>query len=160
MGICPHTARMTDDYPCAETTCCATALRKASRRLSQLYDDALAEAGLRGTQLSILAELHARGDAPSIAELAEALVTDRSALGHNLRPLERDGLVEIVAGEHDKRRRDVLLTARGRAKVREALPLWRNAQERFLAAFGARNAAQLRATLLAIAYDERLGKLT
>lgn len=145
-------------YPARETACCATALRKASRRLSQLYDDALAECGLRGTQLSILAELSARDEAPSIAELAEALVTDRSTLGHNLRPLERDGLIAIVAGAQDRRRREVVLTVRGKAKARAALPLWERAQQRFLDTFGAREAERLRGTLLAIAYDERLGK--
>ena len=30
-----------------------------------------------------------------MGELAEALVIDRGALAHNLKPLERDGLVEI-----------------------------------------------------------------
>ena len=35
---------------CGESPCIATAMRKASRRLSQLYDDALAPSGLRATQ--------------------------------------------------------------------------------------------------------------
>ena len=37
--------------------CCATATRKASRRLTQLYDDVLEPCGLRSTQAAILVEL-------------------------------------------------------------------------------------------------------
>jgi DNA-binding MarR family transcriptional regulator len=135
-------------------------MRKASRRLTQLYDDALAPIGLRSTQFAILAELDARGDAPpTVAELASALVTDRSALGHTLRPLERDGLVTLRAGEDDRRRRHVLLTARGLAMLRDAAPRWQAAQDHFLAVFGKTAGASLRATLLGIAYNERLGPL-
>ena len=62
-----------------ETPCSATALRKASRRLTQLYDAALDGCGLRSTQLTILVELAGRtGQPPTMAELAIALVMDRS----------------------------------------------------------------------------------
>ena len=67
--------------------CFATAARKASRRLSQFYDEALEPSGLRSTQYAILAELARSGEPPTLAELASALVSDRSAVGHNLRPL-------------------------------------------------------------------------
>ncbi len=141
-------------------TCNATALRKASRRLTQLYDAALEPSGLRSTQYAILAHVERmRGDPPTMRELADALVIDRSALGHNLRPLERDGLLALVAGERDRRRRNVTLTPAGRAKVRAAKRLWRAAQERFEDVFGRPQAAELRATLLRIAHDERLGTL-
>lgn len=81
---------------CGESPCIATAMRKASRRLSQLYDDALAPSGLRTTQYAILSELERRSKRPpTMRELADAMVMDRSALGHNLRPLERDGLIAL-----------------------------------------------------------------
>jgi hypothetical protein len=65
-----------------ESPCSATAMRKATRRMTQLYDDALAPAGLRTTQYAILEALHRKADAPpSMGELAETLVLDRSALG-------------------------------------------------------------------------------
>ena len=47
-----------------ESPCSATAMRKATRRMTQLYDDALAPAGLRSTQYAILEELHRQADAP------------------------------------------------------------------------------------------------
>ena len=108
----PSRAEAADESPCS-----ATAMRKATRRMTQLYDDALASAGLRSTQYAILEELHRQADAPpTMGDLAETLVLDRSALGHNLRPLERDGLVALVAGDNDRRRRRVVLTTTGRAR--------------------------------------------
>jgi len=146
-----------DDAPTTESPCFATAMRKASRRLTQLYDDALAPTGLRSTQFAILVELDARADdPPTVAELAGALVTDRSAVGHNLRPLERDGLVALREGDDDRRRRHVVLTPAGQIRLRDALPRWQAAQDHFLAVFGDAAGAALRATLLGIAHDDRL----
>jgi len=137
--------------------CCSTALRKATRRVTQLYDEALAPVGLRSTQYSILMELSRRAsEAPSLQVLADALVMDRSALGHTLRPLERDGLLALQPGESDRRQRQVVLTRKGQALVARAQPLWQRAQDRFCEAFGEAEAALLRVTLLDIAADERL----
>lgn len=140
--------------------CSATALRKASRRLAQLYDEALAPCGLKSTQYAILNELVRSGHAPpTMQELADLLVMDRSTLGHNLRPLERDGLLAMIPGEDDKRRRHVELTAQGKSLAREAKKRWQLAQRRFDSVFGEAAAASLRHTLLGIAHDERLAAL-
>jgi DNA-binding MarR family transcriptional regulator len=144
----------------SECPCNATAMRKASRRLTQLYDDALAPCGLRSTQYAILAELNRRSLVPpTMRELADALVMDRSALGHNLRPLERDDLVALEEGVEDRRRRHIVLTRSGAAKFAEATALWQRAQDRFHRVYGQPEALALRATLLGIAYDERLATL-
>src|SRR5450755_4711403 len=82
----------------AENLCNVTALRKATRHVSQLYDAMLAPTGLRSTQRAILVHV-ARYGSPTMGELATALVLDRSALNHNLKPLERDGLLRIVADQ-------------------------------------------------------------
>ena len=145
----------------AELPCTATAMRKATRRLTQLYDDALEQCGLRSTQFAILAELDLRKAAsPTMAELAGLLVMDRSALGHNLQPLLRDGLVVLKESAADRRRRHVTLTPQGRAKMKVAVKLWTDAEDRFRAVFGATRAAGLRATLLEIARDDRLATLS
>ncbi|WP_420993114.1 MarR family winged helix-turn-helix transcriptional regulator [Cupriavidus sp. 30B13] len=136
--------------------CNCTAMRKASRRLSQMYDNALAPTGLKSTQYSILAEIKRHGEPPTMRELADAMVMDRSTLGHNLGPLERDGLVELAASATDRRSKHVVLTARGRARIAEARRLWQAAQKRFEQRFGAAQAAALRAVLLDIAADETL----
>jgi DNA-binding MarR family transcriptional regulator len=154
IGIMP----MRDD---SELPCCATAMRKATRRLTQLYDDALERCGLRSTQFAILAEIDFKpGSPPTMAELARLLVLDRSALGHNLQPLLRDGLVVLKESAADRRRRYVTLTPQGRAKLKVAVKLWTEAEERFRAVFGASRAAKLRATLLEIARDDRLATLS
>jgi DNA-binding MarR family transcriptional regulator len=144
-----------------ELPCCATAMRKATRRLTQLYDDALESCGLRSTQFAILAELDFKpGSPPSMAALADRLVLDRSALGHNLQPLLRDGLVALKESDEDRRRRHVVLTPKGRAKFKVAVKLWDEAENRFRAVFGTSRAAKLRATLLEIARDDRLATLS
>jgi DNA-binding MarR family transcriptional regulator len=114
--------------------------------VSQLYDSALEPCGLRTTQRAILNHI-ARAGTPPLGELAEALVMDRGALTHNLKPLERDGLVEITVDPDDRRNRLVALTAAGRAKLAESEPLWKRAQAGFEAGFGAAKSASLRKAL-------------
>jgi len=137
--------------------CNCTAMRKASRRVSQMYDAALAPAGLKATQFAILSEIDRRaGDPPTMRELADAMVMDRSTLGQNLRPLERDRLVAWEPSDADRRRKLVVLTGQGRAKRMQARSLWRAAQERFERAVGAAEAASLRGILLGIAGNNEL----
>jgi DNA-binding MarR family transcriptional regulator len=138
--------------------CFVGAARKASRRLTQFYDDALAPCGLRSTQYSILSELTRFADPPTLAELASALVSDRSAVGHNLRPLTRDGYIALEPGANDRRERRIVLTPEGRSKYREARELWQAAQNEFLETHGRERSESLRAALLDIAYDARLGR--
>src|SRR6476660_9928704 len=92
-----------DGYRARE--CFVGAARKASRRLTQFYDDALAPCGLKSTQYSIFSELTRFTGPPTLAELASALVSDRSAVGHNLRPLIRDGYLALEPGAEDRRER-------------------------------------------------------
>lgn len=130
--------------------CNLTAFRKATRRVSQLYDAILAPSGLRGTQRAILVRI-ARSDSLTMGELAAAMVLDRTALTHNLKPLQRDGLVSVVPDKDDGRARRVRLTKRGEAALADSHDAWRRAQEHFEAAFGAKQAADLRQTLEMVA---------
>jgi DNA-binding MarR family transcriptional regulator len=140
--------------------CNATALRKASRRVTRLFDDALAPAGLRSTQYAVLNELMRRLDrAPSLQELADMLVMDRTALTHNLKPLQRDGFVALLEDDQDKRRRNVVLTAKGKALHRKSEKCWEKAQERVTELYGEKPLEALRGQLLTIAYDTRLDSL-
>jgi DNA-binding MarR family transcriptional regulator len=132
--------------------CYCAVLRKASRHVSQAYDLALAPARLKTTQFSLLAAIHHSGESSStIGELAEVMVMDRSTLGHNLRPLERNGLITIETGGNDARRRQIRLTRKGRAKLKEAGVLWQKMQARFESAYGAQSTTKLRETLLKLA---------
>jgi DNA-binding MarR family transcriptional regulator len=137
--------------------CNCSALRKASRRLSQLYDSALAPSGLKSTQFAIFAEIDRRiSEPPTMRDLADALVMDQSTIGQNLRPLERDGLISLEQDATDRRRRHAKLTRKGRSRFAAAQPLWNAVQARFESSFGKQEAADLRAVLLKIARDQSL----
>jgi DNA-binding MarR family transcriptional regulator len=133
--------------------CNNVALRKATRRVSQLYDSLLAPTGLRSTQRSILLTI-ARFGSPTISQLAAFLVLDRSALGHNLKPLERDGLIVLDVDPDDRRSRLAKLTKKGESKLRETTALWDIAQARFENRFGVEKARRLREALALIAAEE------
>jgi DNA-binding MarR family transcriptional regulator len=137
--------------------CNCAALRRASRRVSQFYDSALAPSGIKSTQFAIFTEIDMRHDEPpTMRDLAEALVMDQSTIGQNLRPLQRDGLISLQQDPSDRRRRFVRLTTPGRERFAAAQPLWAAAQARFEGCFGMQAAAELRAHLLNIARDPAL----
>jgi DNA-binding MarR family transcriptional regulator len=143
------------------SACTCGSLRKASRRISQFYDSALAPVGIKSTQFSILAEVE-RGtlDGPlTMCELATAMVMDRSTLGHNLRPLEREDLLSLQLTPLDRRKRHVTLTKKGKSTLQRARRLWRTAEGHFERIFGKRHAAELRAVLLNIAGNDELNSL-
>jgi DNA-binding MarR family transcriptional regulator len=145
--------------PCNACTC--GSLRKASRRVSQFYDTALAPVGIKSTQYAILSEVDRRSvEGPvTMCELATAMVMDRSTLGHNLKPLERDDLVTLRLSDQDRRKRYVELTNHGRSLLRKSRRLWQHAEGRFEEIFGKEPAAELRAVLLNIAGNEELNSL-
>jgi len=133
--------------------CNCGALRQAARRVTKLYDDALAPIGLGVNQFSILARLSLVGPS-TIQDLARLLVMDRSTLGHLLRPLEKRNLVKLEVSEQDRRSRIVALTQAGKAAVARARPRWAAAQRQFESTFGKEAALELRAVLKEIATAE------
>lgn len=141
------------------SACTCGSLRKASRRISQFYDTALAPVGIKSTQYSILSEVERARVPLSMCELATAMVMDRSTLGHNLRPLERDDLLRMQLTASDRRKRHVRLTKKGRDTLQRARRLWQTAEGRFEEIFGKRHAADLRAVLLNIAGNDELNSL-
>src|SRR5258705_10545011 len=130
--------------------CNCAALRQAARRVTKIYDDALAPSGLGVNQFSILARLSLVGPS-TIQDLARLLVMDRSTLGHLLRPLEKRGLATLKISDQDRRSRILALTPAGEAAVARARPLWAAAQRRFEGTFGKEAAVELRAVLKEIA---------
>ncbi len=122
--------------------CTCFKLRSLTRRVTQLYDQALAPSGLTVTQYSLLAHVRHHDGPPSVSELAQQLFTDRTTLTRNLRPLADAGLVK-VAGGSDARSKAVMVTQKGEAALRAARPLWREAQARMRARAGAGRLAAL-----------------
>ncbi|HRN62882.1 MAG TPA: MarR family winged helix-turn-helix transcriptional regulator [Luteimonas sp.] len=132
--------------------CHCTALRKASRRISQLYDQALATGGLKTTQRAILAQLRRSGPLP-VGALATALVKESNGFAHTLKPLERDGFIAYRPDPADRRSRLVSLTPAGRKKLKDTDALWEEAQAGFEAVVGASEAEALRSMLRILASD-------
>jgi len=141
--------------------CTNTALRRAARRLSHLYDDALAPLGLKATQISLLSEIERLtadndGQSPPLQNLAAKLSIQISAVTHALRPLIRDGLVALKAHENDKRVKCAFLTPLGLSQLSKALEYWAKANSRVESVLGAESAATLRFLSDYVASDEFL----
>ena len=117
--------------------------------MTQLYDRHLAASGLRTSQFGILARLK-RKSPMTIRELAAELVMDRTTLGRNILPLERDGLIAINPGKTDRRLKELSLTAAGEARLGETRAAWAEAQQSFEIGFGPERAAELRRLLHAL----------
>ena len=126
-------------------TCACLQLRKATRVLTQLYDEALRPLGLRSTQLPILVTLAAHGPL-SMTELADSLVLDRTTLVRTLQPLQRRGLIEVGRDE-GRRTRRATLTRAGEAAVAAAVPFWAQAQARVMDELGTSESIDLQRTL-------------
>lgn len=126
--------------------CTCFKLRSLARRVTQLYDQALASAGLTVTQYSLIANARRRAqDAPpAVGELAQALITDRTTLTRNLKPLIEAGYLELGAGV-DGRSKAVIVTERGEAAYRAARPLWKQAQSDMETRAGTRRVADIHA---------------
>ena len=125
--------------------CACGRLRRATRALTQLYDDFLAPAGLRVTQFSLLRTLQRDGTL-RINELAARLLLDRTALSRNLDPLVDQGLVDIVRG-HDARTREVAISRKGATSLKAAMPHWERAQSEVTRHLGAAKLDALLSTL-------------
>lgn len=106
--------------------CVCFNLRKASRLLSQVYDQALKPTGLKVTQFSLMMAVAGR-QGITIGKLARPLGMDRTTLSRNARLLEKKGLIEIEEGE-DRREQVLNLTEKGAGLLLEAIPIWEQVQ--------------------------------
>lgn len=116
---------MSDD--CPDLPCFCAAFRRVERILTRHYDSYLRECGLHPSQLGILFFVHGN-DLLTQQELARQLSMDKATLSRNLQLLIRDGYLETSPGE-DRRTRLMRLTAAGKKKVKQAIPLWEQAQQ-------------------------------
>jgi DNA-binding MarR family transcriptional regulator len=120
---------------CGQCTCFN--LRKASRIVTQYFDDSMRSIGLRGTQFTLLANAFAYSPI-TVTRMAEIMVTDRTTLGRNLLPMEKRGLIKVGPGD-DRRTRIVQITDAGEKKLEEAYPVWKKTQENIKQKIGSQN---------------------
>ena len=137
-----------DTIPSSEA-CNCFAIRAAARHVTQAYDQFLAPTGLRTTQFAVLARLKRKGPL-TINALAEAMAIDRTTLGRNILPLQRDGLIRIKPSASDGRAKELHLTNAGERRFQAAQKRWVAAQAQFETAFGANRTADLRRLLRAV----------
>ena len=129
----------------SDAACACGRLRRASRALTQFYDDALAPTGLRVTQYSLMRTL-AREGTKRVSALAKVYMLDRTALSRALDPLVARGYVRVASGR-DARTREVSLTRTGAAALDEASDAWRRAQAAVARRLGRERLETLIATL-------------
>ncbi|TCK39141.1 MarR family transcriptional regulator [Paraburkholderia sp. BL8N3] len=146
----------------ADLVCTNSVLRRAARQLGHLYDEALAPLGLKATQVGLIAEIgklsaaaaDKREEGPTLQDLAARLAIQISALTHALRPLVRDGLVELRQDTQDRRTKHAVLAPLGQQRLHEALVLWAAANQRVEDVLGASSAEMLRGLAERVASDE------
>lgn len=121
---------------CAEiiASCACSNLRKASRVVTSYFDECLEPSGLKISQFYLLMNIH-KLTSTTITHLAQKLSMDQTTMTRNLKILEKQKLIEIVAGQ-DQRTRVVSLTLEGYNTLTKALPLWKQAQTRVTEGLG------------------------
>jgi DNA-binding MarR family transcriptional regulator len=114
--------------------CLATRVRQLSRIVTRVYDDALRGLGITASQYTLLAQLASR-DGITAVEIGGGLDIEKSTLSRNLKRLLALGhlVMDPPAG---RRGRGLHLTPKGQAVLKEAYPIWINAQTKATTALG------------------------
>lgn len=108
--------------------CACASLRRASRAVTQLYEDALRGSGIRVTQFTLLQVLDRRGEKRQ-SDLDDFLALDSTTLSRSLKPLEANGWIRSRPGD-DRRERYWSITKAGRAELERHKPRWAAVQQR------------------------------
>jgi DNA-binding MarR family transcriptional regulator len=125
--------------------CYCQAARRSARFMSRLYDRHLAPIGLNVQQMSMLSIIE-ENPAILIADLADEMVMERTTLVRALKPLQQAGWV-LTEPSGSGRSLALSISPSGKKKLREANPLWRQAQREFEKLFGANAASHFRTEL-------------
>lgn len=114
--------------------CVCFNLRWVTRAVTQFFDAELRRHGIRPTQTPILAALAAKSGW-GMEELSDWLGMERTTLVRNLRPLQRDGLVEMT-GTGRGGRVSVSITPKGKKDLAKVMPAWRATQQAVVKTLG------------------------
>jgi DNA-binding MarR family transcriptional regulator len=107
--------------------CMCASLRRATRLLSQAYEDALRPLGMRATQFTVLQSLSLAGEITQ-GQLAEMLGMDITTLTRTLSIMSREGWISKRRGE-DRREWKLRLSGKGDAQFKAAVPHWEKVQD-------------------------------
>ncbi len=136
---------MSESIKGVEGVCVCGYVRKLSRIVTAVYDGALADAGLKTSQFSVLIAVANRGKARP-AELTELLQMDESTLSRNVERMCSRGWLRLER-EADRRSHLIEVTDKGQALIRKCLPAWRQAQAEVSERLGTGTVAELRSAL-------------
>ena len=114
--------------------CLATRVRQLSRIVTRMYDDALRPLGITASQFTLLTQL-GQQDGITAVEIGFTLDIEKSTLSRNLKRLLALELIQMdpPAG---RRGRGLHLTPKGQAAIKDAYPIWSEAQRRALLMLG------------------------
>jgi DNA-binding MarR family transcriptional regulator len=122
-------------------SCIATRIRQLSRIITRVYDDALRGLGITASQFTLLTQL-AQQDGITAVEIGGSLDIEKSTLSRNLKRLLALGLI-VMDPPAGRRGRGLHLTAKGQAKIKEAYPVWLEAQHKAVRVMGPESRATL-----------------
>ena len=120
--------------PLVNLPCLCASLRRTTRAVTHLYEEAFRPLGLRATQFTILQALERTGEITQ-GELGELLATDSTTLTRTLHIMRRNGWVTERPGD-DRRERRLRLAKGGRALLVRATPAWEELQSRLAQKLG------------------------
>ena len=109
--------------------------------ITQLYDDALRDSGLRSTQFTLLQVLSMKGELTQ-GQLGHLLAIDSTTLTRTLGGLRRRGWIRSRPGA-DRRERYWSLTGAGLRKVSQTKPSWEAVQQRVRERVGTKRLASI-----------------
>ncbi len=107
--------------------CLNFSIRKASRVLNKIYDRHLQSVGIKCTQFTILRIIDYKQQTTSL-ELIDIMHMDQTTLSRSLKPLIRDGFIDVTPGE-DRRYKLLSLSPSGTRIFKRALKAWQAAQD-------------------------------
>jgi DNA-binding MarR family transcriptional regulator len=106
--------------------CLCFATQKAARALARRFDRIFASLAITNGQYSMMMAVSGMGQ-PKARDLAAFLAMDQATVTAALKKLAGRKLVFVRRDSDDGRARRVSLTAKGRALLARAVPLWRAA---------------------------------
>ena len=133
------------DIKTVEGVCVGGCVRKLNRMVSAIYDGALANAGLKTSQFSVLISVANRKQARP-AELIKHLQLDESTLSRNVERMCARGWLRLVQ-DADRRSHLIEVTDKGHALIRKCLPAWQKAQAEVSRRLGTSTITELRSAL-------------
>ena len=128
-------------YPKRPSPCNCMNIRRASRAVTQFYDEILKPSGVSIVQMSLLRHIEAV-EGVTVSKLAKMMRIDRTTLNRNMKPLLDAGFITIEPGV-DSRTRQVALTDRGQETAAKAWELWGEAQASLKEYLGEEDLAKL-----------------